>query len=396
MRILEVNKFHYPRRGAERHFLDLVALLESRGHEVAVFSMDDPRNVSGKYAKYSVSAVGYNRDDSTRWQRIVGIGRLFWSFEARAKIRALLDEFRPDIVHIHNAYHQLSLSFLSVIRRRGIPIIQTVHDYHPISPDKDEYHPSVGGAYWKFLFVPKYGFGKRLLLVLKSYWERLWGFRDMIDGYIAPSRFVEETLVRAGIPASKISVIPHFITTTPGSGLRMNQSEPYALYFGGITEEKNVRELAALFEKLRFRLVLAGSARMAVPTGPFVDHVGEKSGEDLVSLIAGASFVISASRLAETFGLIVIESNAQGKPFFGYAAGALPEIVENGKNGMLAQDTREFERNVARFISGELRMEDPKTIRNRVESHFNPERYLAKFAAFIGKIRSTKAASIRH
>lgn len=391
MRILEVNKFHYPRRGTERHFLDLIALLESHGHEVAVFAMDDPRNVSEKYAKYAVSAVGYNRDDSTRWQRAMGIGRLFWSFEARAKMRALLDEFRPDIVHIHNAYHQLSLSFLPIIRRRGIPIIQTVHDYHLISPDKDEYYPSVGRAYWKFLFVPKYGFGKRLLLVLKSSWERLWGFRDMVDAYIAPSRFVKEALVRGGIPESKITVFPHFVASVPAVAAEMKPSEPYALYFGGITEEKNIRELAAIFEKLRFRLVLAGARRMDIPEGPYVDSVGEKTEDELRSLIAGSSFVVSASRLPETFGLIVLEANIQGKPFFGYATGAFPEIVAEGKNGMLAADAAEFEGNITRFIDGGFSLQDSEVIRSDTSARFGSERYLATLIAFAEDIRSAKA-----
>lgn len=392
MRILEVNKFYYPRRGAERHFLDLIALLESHGHEVAVFAMDDPRNVSGKYAKYAVSAVGYNRDDSTRWQRIVGIGRLFWSFEARAKMRALLDEFRPDIVHIHNAYHQLSLSFLPVIRRRGVPIMQTVHDYHLISPDKDEYHSSVGRAYWKFLFVPKYGFGKRLLLVLKSYWERLWGFRDMVDVYIAPSRFVEETLVRGGIPGSKITVIPHFISSSPAVVSEAEPSEPYALYFGGITEEKNIRELAAIFEKLRFRLVLAGSRRMDIPQGPYVDSVGEKTEDELKALIAGSSFVVSASRLPETFGLIVLEANIQGKPFLGYRTGAFPELVDNDRNGWLAVNKGEFELFVTRFVKGEMRAMEPEVIRRAVLEKYGADTYLGKFSSIVRSIRRSESA----
>lgn len=385
MRILEINKFDYPRRGAERHFLDLITLLESRGHEVAVFAMDDSRNVHGTYGKYAVSAVGYNRDDSTPWERIKGIGRLFWSFEARRKLRALLDDFRPDVVHIHNAYHQLSLSFLPVIRRRGIPIVQTVHDYHLVSPDKDAYYPSVGRAYWRFLFVPKYGFGKRLLLVLKSYWERAWGVCDMIDRFIAPSEYVKRTLVSGGIPEERIDVVPHFITDSGIPEIPVSDV-PYAIYFGGVTEEKDIRGLATLFERLRYRLVLAGGKRMDIPAGEFVEYVGERDRAGLAALIAGASFVVSASRLAETFGLIVIEANALGKPFFGYATGAFPELVENGKNGMLAESGAEFESNIKRFIAGRLALDDGAAIRAETLSRFGPDRYLETFLALVARV----------
>lgn len=394
MRILEVNKFGYPRRGAERHFLDLIALLRSHGHEVAVFTMDDPRNTSPGHANYNVSAVGYNRDDSTEWQRTMGIGRLFWSFEARATMRRALDEFRPDIVHVHNAYHQLSLSFLPLVRSRGIPVIQTVHDYHMISPDKDEYYPSVGRAYWKFLFVPKYGLGKRVLLVLKSYWERIWEFRDMIDAYIAPSRFVRERLIEGGIPASKIFVLPHFIVSVPDRVATADPAEPYALYFGGITEEKNIRKLSALFERLRFRLVLAGPARMDIPKGPYVEYVGEKTGDELASLIAGATLVVSASRLAETFGLIVIEANAQGKPFLGYATGAFPELIENGDNGLLAHSTEEFENNIARCIAGGCSLKSAEEIQRGTRKRFGREGYLLAFLSLIESVRQGRESGI--
>ena len=48
MKILEINKFNFPNRGADRHFLDLCELLESSGHEVAVFAMDHPKNKKTK------------------------------------------------------------------------------------------------------------------------------------------------------------------------------------------------------------------------------------------------------------------------------------------------------------------------------------------------------------
>lgn len=389
MRIIEVNKFFHERRGAERHFLDLIALLRSRGHEVAVFSMDHPKNAGTPFRKYFVSRVGYNRDDSALRQRIVGVGRLFWSFEARRNMKKLLDDFHPDLVHIHNAYHQLSLSFLPIVRKRGIPIVMTVHDYHIVSPDKDAYHGTVGRSYWRFLFVRKYGFGKRFLLVLKSYWERMFGFGDMIDRFLVPSRFVKEALVRGGIPEGKIAVIPHFAVSSdpkemPNSA--PSEGEPYALYFGGIVEEKGIRELADVFGRLRFPLVLAGVKTMDVPEGGYVRYVGEKTPEELSSLISGASFVVSASRLPETFGLIALEANMQGKAFYGYRTGAFPEIVENGRNGRLAANEDEFGDMIARAINGDDGLASSEEIRSEARRTFGAETYLRRLEKLVRSV----------
>ena len=391
MRILEINKFYYERRGAERHFLDVISLFRDAGHEVAVFTMDDSRNVSDEYGAYAVSSVGYNADDSTRWERFIGAGRLFWSFEARRKLRALLDEFRPDVVHVHNAYHQLSLSFLPIIRKRKIPIIMTVHDYHLVSPDKDTYYPFVGGKYWRFLLIRKYSFPKRLLLVLKSYWERLRGYKWMVDVYIAPSEYVKNILVQAGLRAGRIVVLPHFVLPERTEDIPVvTDHEPYALYLGAVSEEKNVDELISIFEWLKYPLLLVGKKDMDIKESEYVRYVGEKTKRDLESLILGSRFVVSASRLPETFGLVTLEANVLGRPFLGYATGAFPEIIENGTNGWLAPDEESFHDMIAAFIAGERTIFSAETIREKTLLRFGPERYLGRFIPIAERLLNRK------
>ena len=383
MNILEINKFYYPRRGAERHFLDVIDLLRQHGHDVAVFAMDDERNVARDYEKYFVSYAGYNQHDATVWQRVKGVGRLFWSFEARRKLARLLDEYRPDIVHIHNIYHQLSLSILPIIKKRGIPIVMTVHDYHLISPDKDQYYES-GRAYWKFLFVKKYGFGKRLLLILKMYWERCFRFYEKaVAVYIVPSEYCKRILVRGGVAAEKIRVVPHFVSGVfahDTSGGVNEETEEYALYFGALSSAKGADKLVASFDRLRYPLVLAGGAEggFAVPKSKWVRHVGWQSQAELIRLIRKAKFVVSGSALPETFGLIALEALACGKPFFGLQAGALSAIVINGENGMLAANWEDLEKNVREFLSGNTKLLDGVTIRKQALERFGEERYYAE------------------
>ena len=133
MKILEINKFNYLRRGAEKHYLDVVSLLKAGGHEVAVFSMDNPRNDFSPWKKYFVNYAGFEVQDS--WlTKLKGLLRIY-SFEAKRKIGKLLDDFQPDIVHIHNIYHHISPSILGEIKKRKIPIVMTIHDYNLICPN---------------------------------------------------------------------------------------------------------------------------------------------------------------------------------------------------------------------------------------------------------------------
>lgn len=384
MKILEVNKFFFMKRGAERHFFDLISLLEKKGHEVAVFSMWHPENKSSKWEKYFVSHVGYNDDDSTFFERVIGIGRLFWSFEARRNMKALIRDFRPELIHIHNAYHQLSLSFFPVIKKFGIPLMLTVHDYACISPDKDAYYPEVGQEYWKFLRVKKYGFGKRLLLVIKKYWEDLFDFYGKVDRFIVPSRYVESILLSAGIAKERIAVLSHFISdeeTSPKEISDFEIPEKYLFFFGALASGKGIETLLEISSETDMPILFAGRMESVIDFSkyPLARYIGMRTKGELEMLIRKSDAVVSASTLPETFGLTALETIAQGIPFFALDQGALSEIIENGTNGFLARDEDELKRAINKFLTGDMTFPDSKTIQENARKKFGETAYISQF-----------------
>ena len=145
MKILLINKYHYLKGGAERAYFDMARILVERGHEVAFFSMHDPNNVSTTWERYFVESVDYGALDLSLVERLRMAGRILWNHEANRKLAALLQEFQPDIAHAHNIYHQLSPSILWTLRKHGVPIVMTLHDYKVISPN---YSLFVRGQIW--------------------------------------------------------------------------------------------------------------------------------------------------------------------------------------------------------------------------------------------------------
>lgn len=390
MRILEINKFYYPRRGAERHFLDCIELLKRVGHDVAVFTMDDKRNVSHENEKYFVSYVGYNRDDSNFWERLKGIGRLFWSFEARRKMQALIRDFKPEVAHTHNSYHQLSLSFFPLLKQKNIPLIMTVHDYAMISPDKDTYYPEIGKKYFKFLWMKKYSFGKRLLLVMKKYWEDWYGFYDSVDLFLVPSRYVENILLSASVNKEKISVLPHFISETENKSETVGGVTLPATYlfsFGAISKEKGIETLLQVSKALDIPLLLAGQWESGpdLKEYPQASYIGMRTKAELNTLIAHATAVVSASELPETFGLAALETIAIGKPYFAFDTGALSEIIRDGFNGFLAQNEKALEEALSAYLSGTQEYSED-AIRKDAEERFGEGAYMRRFGKSIAKI----------
>lgn len=386
MKILEINKFYFRKGGGDKHFFDVIELLRSNGHEVAVFSMHHPENEPSPWDKYFVSTVGYTGEYSF-WQKIKGIVRMFYSFEAQRKINQLLDDFQPDVVHIHNIYHQLSPCILFAIKQRGIPIVMTVHDFKLISPnynltlDGKPYLRCQQGKYYQCVVdrCVKHSYAKSALAALEMYWHAWLGtYRKNIDRYIAPSEFVKKILNEWGIMPAKIAVLAHFVPTPPQSAITgaAPVQEQYALYFGRISKEKGIDQLVELFRSGATKLYLAGALEneYQIPNAPNVRHLGYLNQDALRKYIRSATVIVSGSSLPETFGLVALESIVNGKPFIGFRAGAYPEIIENQKNGFLVDTWSEFGLAVHRIFGGETQFDQNQIQKDALEK-FSPPRY---------------------
>jgi glycosyltransferase involved in cell wall biosynthesis len=360
MRILEINKFNHVRGGADKHFMDLVNMLRDNRNEVAVFAMDHPENISSEWSKYFVSNVDY--ENGSALNKVKGVLRIFWSFEAHRNIGKLLDEFQPEIVHIHNVYHQISPSILSAIKKRKIPVAMTVHDWKLICPNYllncggKLCEKCISGKYWHCLKnkCVKKSYIKSLISVLEMYFHRaLRVYEKNVDLYIAPSQFVKDNLMKAGFAESKIKVLPHFARAIDVEYQQDAKKNDYALYLGRVSKEKNVDELIEIFKDLPATLILAGNKdeNFVIPEMSNINYVGFKSENETEKLIQSSQFVVSASRLPETFGLIALEAIANKKPFIGYKTGAYGEIVQNEVNGYLAESKEELKSKIKDYIA---------------------------------------------
>lgn len=395
MKILEINKFHFAKGGADKHFLDLIELLKSKGHDVAVFSMLHPKNRKSNWEKYFVSTVGYT-DEYSLWQKIKGLFRMFYSFEAKIKINKLLDDFKPDIIHIHNIYHQLSPAILFEIKKRGIPVVMTIHDYKLINPNYNLYLNGgfygrcKNGRYYECFLdkCVKNSYLASLMAALEMYWHNkiLKTYEKNIDLYITPSDFVKNILVEREIDSQKITVMPHFIKLNnplntpilPITGI----ANGYALYFGRISKEKGVDKLIEIFSELGgIKLYLAGALEnnFSITESKNIKYLGYLNQNELPPYIKGAKFIVSGSKLPETFGLIALEANACGKPFIGFKAGAYPEIIENNANGALVDTEEEMKNAILKIKKGELAFNEEK-IEEITREKFDSEKYYQKIS----------------
>lgn len=396
MKILLINKFFFPFGGTERYLFALTDLLEERGHETIPFAMEHPDNVISEYSKYFVSRVDLDRP-RVSWSGLRAAGRVIYSFEAAKKLRQLIRDTKPDVAHIQNIYHQISPSVLKVLKEEKVPCVQTIHDYAYLSPS---YGLFDHGAICERIKPRKYfravmhrcvknSFMASALDAFAYRFHATFGLDErLVNRLIAPSEFVKNKFAEWGHNVFKIDVIPHFIDASryepeyaPGGEI---------VYVGRLSEEKGIGTLIAAMEKIpEVRLKVIGSGPMEKKLKDFcglaglknVRFVGQLNHGRVMEEIARSRFVVVPSLFYEPFGYLALEAGCMGKPVVASRVGALPELIKDGKTGVLVPpgDAKAL----AAAITG-LSSDEPtiraygKAARAYVEAGFRPEDYYAK------------------
>lgn len=354
MKILQVNKFYYPRGGADKYFLWLTGALEKAGHEVAVFSMEHPKNLPTPWSRYFASRISFNEGGVI--DKLKTPGRVLYSFSVKRKFSRLIKNFRPDVIHIHNIYHHLSPSILTVARRNHIPVVMHLHDYKLISPDYNLLNAAASRKkniqpkkYYQYLFSRnvKSSYAATALAVLEMYLHHsiLNIYRKNVSIFIAPSKFMRDTVVKAGWPENKISVVynpysPDLKAETP---IGKNPAvEDYLLYFGRLNSEKGIATLIKAAARINRKVKIAGIGpeeptlkKIAEESKAQVEFLGFKTAAELRPLITGAKAVIIPSVWPENMPLSLLEAMNLGKIVIAARIGGLPEIIKDEENGLL-------------------------------------------------------------
>lgn len=347
MRILLVNKFLYPKGGAENYVFKLGKILESHGHEVQYFGTYNEKNIVGNSANLYVTAQDFQ---SGIRKNLTAPLRIIYSSEARKKIRRVFEDFQPDIVHFNNIQFHLTPSVILETHKyrtetkRAVRIIYTAHDYQLICPshglfdnDINVCEKCIGGNYLYCLKTKcvKNSRIKSLLGMLDAYWWKYSKAYSYIDTIICPSKFLKSKLDLQKRFKSKTVALHNFIDTVEPKAVR---KENYVLEFGKLCRDKGTYTLLEVCRRLpdiRFVFAGYGPAESDIAAVPNAQYVGFKSGQELESLIRKAKFSIYPSEWYENCPFSVIESQMYLTPVIGSRIGGIPELIREGETGEL-------------------------------------------------------------
>lgn len=281
MKILLVNKFLHPNGGSETYIFGLGEQLRKMGHEVQYFGMEHAGRAVGNRVESYTSDMDFHGGGL---QKLFYPFKIIYSFEARKKLRPVLQDFMPDVVHLNNINFQLTPSVIDEVRSfekksgKSIRVVFTAHDYQWVCPNHMMMIPKSG----KLCFACQGGhFGnctknrcihgsaaRSFIGTLEAAFYRWRKTYGRVDKIICPSVFMKKQLDTEPLLADKTLALHNFVPESGKKGslaqteeenssvragdagedaawsrLRQRLPERYALYFGRFSKEKGVETL---------------------------------------------------------------------------------------------------------------------------------------------------------
>ncbi len=355
MKILMCNTFHYLRGGSERCFFDLSTLLTANGHEVIPFCMDHPRNLSSPYENYFLSHIDFPTElnGESGWRGKARVAeRVIYSREARRKIEQLIADTKPDIAHVHGIAHEVSPSILPAIKRAGIPLVQTLHDYKLLCPNTNFVAQQAvceqckGHRYYNVIRnrCKRGSLSASVLSGVEMYAHKITQIYERnVDLFISPSEFLKKKVKEFGVRNDVVQV-PNFINVSDFTPCY--EPDDYFVFFGRLTQTKGIATLMKAMQQInRSHLYIAGTGDLQASLETYaeehniinVSFLGHLGTDKLIPLIQKAAFSIIPSEWYENYSMSILESLACGTPVIGASIGGIPELVKHAETGLLFQ-----------------------------------------------------------
>jgi glycosyltransferase involved in cell wall biosynthesis len=332
LKVLLAHNFYQQSGGEDTVFSSEGRLLREKGHEVI------------EYIEHNDRIRTMNKLDVA--------AETLWSRNSYNRISDVLEKEKPDVVHFHNTFPLISPSAYYACRAAEIPVIQSLDNPRLICPSATFFRdshlcqecmkktppwPSIAyGCYHNSRLQTSVVASMLTLHRLLNTWN------EKVDTYLVATEFYRQKFIEGGIPASKITVKPHFISSKLENKPNLN-SRDCAIFIARLDPEKGVRTMLSAWKGLNIPLKIRGEGQLEKEVINFIKVNGlnkielldRLSGAELDQLRKGARFLIWPSEgYYETFGLAAVECFASGTPVIASRIGVMTEIVTDGVTGL--------------------------------------------------------------
>lgn len=337
MKILMLHNRYQQSGGEDAVVQAESALLESFGHTVELVEAHND-TISGGLGK-AMAAMS-----------------ALYSLKGRKHAAEAIARFQPDRVHVHNFFPLLSPSVYDACRARGIPVIQTLHNYRLACPNALFFRegkvcedclgqslplPGIVRGCYRGSRAQTAGVAAMIAT------HRLLGtWQQRVDAFIALTDFQKSKFVSAGLPSDRLHVKPNF-AFDPGMPPADRPIGEYALYVGRLSPEKGIENLIEAYvrHRLPMPLKVLGAGPLEEPMrrriaeagmDEVVTFLGARARPEVERLMQAARFLAFPSICYEGFPMAIAEAFAAGIPVVASRLGAVPDLLMHDQAGWLA------------------------------------------------------------
>jgi len=351
MKIVQITTFYPPYHlgGGGVHVYKLSNLLAKEGHTVFVITTREPFDlVTRKKKKHSDYDYPNHKNIrvirlSSRFGKIMHISAVLFGYSFwEKKIKKIVNEIQPDIIHYHNI-----VGFPRTLKINGKFKVFTSHDYLPVCPKWDL--QKFGKKQCKkaencFVCQIK---SKKVPVFWRLFRNNMTRLLSKIDYIITPSKFMLETLKEFGIQNNCVQIYNfienHISSVDLNNKIKKSHEKPFFLYVGRLEKEKGIDFLLEKIENLQnkdYQIIITGIGnlqnkiqRIANNSNETVKYLGWVSEDIKQNLLKNAIALLIPSIWSENCPMTILDSFAFGLPVIASQRGGNTELVIDNYNG---------------------------------------------------------------
>ena len=329
MRVITVHNYYQQPGGEEQIWSTESALLESYGHEVLRYTLDN--------------------DEINGANPLLLAKNTVWNSGVYQELRSLIRQQKPQIAHFHNTFPMISPAAYYAVKDEGIPVVQTLHNYRLLCPNALFFRQGqvCEDCLGKTFSLPGVVRGcyrgsrpaSAVVAATMGFHSLLGTWSQAVDVFIAYSRFAMDKFIQGGLPAQKLAFKTNFLHPAPQPG---TGEGGYALFVGRLSVEKGLGVMLDAWRQLGGKIPLkilgdgpmAGLVTEAVKEMPEIEWLGRIPLEQVYEVVGNAAFLVFPSEWYETFGRVAIEAFAKGTPVVASKIGAITELIDHQRTGL--------------------------------------------------------------
>ena len=388
--------------GAELIVAYLSEGLVQRGHRVTVVSTCGPEmEPYATEVRNGVEVIrffprntywSFAREGQPPMRRLMWHLRDAWNRDAGRRIRQIISETRPDIMHTH-VIDGFSASIWRRAHKAGLKVVHTAHDYHLLCPRA-------------FLLTRDWRICAHPSVFCRTY--RSWhvGTTEHVDLFVSPSQFLLDRHRDTGLAVPATAVVRNGIPLPAAIRQIRRVGKTRFVLLCRLTVEKGVRvvldAMARLPRELDVELVIAGrgplehEVQQAAAADPRVTFLGFVTGEAKHTLLSDANYLLIPSLWYENAPVAVIEAAAYGLGLIGSRIGGIPELVREGSSGFLFEpgDAAALVTIMQRLAGGDARLANFDAATREIAEHHTVGRMVDAYLGHYTDLLQSKEARL--